>query len=139
MAMMFNCATDWTFDEFMQDSKLYKATPTKGVHCRRGASYNEEFMTWFKNLARDFKESWLQSHQFEYDDRDGWIGDAFAKILGDACFSDYYKDTYGQRPHLDKWFYIQAVKLPMSQDVARTFCARPVEDAIENARRMKEF
>lgn len=135
---MMMVATDWTYDEFMKDSELYKGTPIKGVHCRKDASYNEQFMTWFKNLARDFREEWLKDHQYEYDNCDGWIGDSFADILGDACFSDYYKDTYGQRPHLPRWFYVQAIGLPMNEDVSRKFCARPVEDAIRSAKRNRE-
>ena len=131
-------ATDWTYDLFMEDASLYKATPRKGIHCRKNASYRECFMRWFKNRARDFETEWNAAHAYRYDRTDGWIGDTFAKTLDD-CFSDFYKDAYGQRPHLPAWFYVQAVGLPMSEDTARTFCASPVNDAIESAKQARSM
>lgn len=132
-------ATDWTFDLFMEDATTYKETPIKGVHCRKDASYREEFMTWFKNAARDFRETWIKEHNDRlYDRYDGYIGDAFAKTLRDMCFSDFYKETYNQRPHLPVWFYIQALNLPTSEDTLRKFCATPVDDAIRLAKRNRE-
>lgn len=128
---------DWTFDYFMEDSKAYHATPFKGVTCEDTSNYRKYFMVWFKNAARDFKEKWLKSHQFLYDKYDGWIGDAFGRTLTD-WFSDFYKDAYGQRPHLPVWFYVQAVGLPSREDTMRTFCASPVEDAVRNARLARE-
>lgn len=125
---------DWTFDLFMEDSKLYKATAMKGVHCRSNASARESFMVWFKNQARDFKTEWEKTHKGLYDSYDGYIGDCFASELDDMCFSDFYKDTYNQRPHLPRWFYVQALGLPMQEDTARLFCASPVENAIEDAK-----
>ena len=138
MAMMYNCATDWSFDQFMEDARAYKATPCKGVHCPSNASYRQYFMVSFKNFARDFKEKWYKTHEHLYDTYDGWIGDAFARELDDWCFSDFYKDAYNQRPHLSRWFYVQAVGLPHSEDTARTFCSSPVEEAMEMAKRMRE-
>ena len=92
MAMMINCATDWTYDMFIEDSKKYNATPIKAVHCSRNASAEECFMTWFKNCARDFRIKWESKGRRDYDDRYGYIGDAFAKdIIAYDCFSDYYK------------------------------------------------
>lgn len=128
---------DWTFDLFMEDSRLYHETPFKGVRCEDISNYRKYFMVWFKNRARDFKEEWLKTHQFLYDKVDGWIGDAFGKTLTD-WFSDFYKDAYGQRPHLPTWFYVQAVGFPQSQDTARMFCASPVERAEEDAKEARE-
>ena len=54
-------------------------------------------------------------------------------MFTDGWFSDYYKDTYGQRPHLAIWYYIHMLGLPMSEDTGRTFCASPIEDACANA------
>ena len=133
MAIMINCAQDWTYDFFIEDSKLYKATPIKGVHCRKDASDREQFMVWLKNAARDFTAEWKQDHKGFYDRYDGWIGDAFAQTLCRGIFSDVYKDTYGQRPHLPIWFYVHLLGMPMQEDTARTFCASPVEDAMEEA------
>ena len=130
---------DWTFDLFMEDAKLYSATPMRGVYCRKSASEREVFMVWLKNAARDFAENWKKEHDGKlYDRYDGYIGDGFERELCKMGFSDYYKDTYGQRPHLGRWFYIQALKLPHREDVIRTFCAYPVEDAIEEAKMNRE-
>lgn len=130
---------DWTFDLFMEDAKLYSATPMRGVYCREGASERECFMVWLKNAARDFAENWKKEHDGKlYDRHDGYIGDSFARGFFEMSFSDYYKDTYGQRPHLNRWFYVHALGFHQSEDIIRTFCAYPVEDAIEEARMNRE-
>lgn len=127
---------DYTFDLFMEDCNKYNATPQKGVYPSRNASDREKFMTWFKNQIRDFREVWRASHTGDYDRFDGWIGDYFLDWeFGNIGFSDYYKDTYGHRPHAEAWYYIHAVGLPMSEDISRTFCmGNPMERAIEQAR-----
>lgn len=138
MAIMINCATDWTYDLFMEDASLYSAKPIKGVHCASDASDRERFMTWFKNLARDFKAEWLERYGCEYSNHAGWMGDAFGYEACECLFSDYYKDTYGQRPHLDMWMYVKAVGFYTRKEGIATFCATPVEDAIERAKKVRE-
>lgn len=136
---MMMVATDWTYDLFTEDAQQFKATPMKGVHCQSNAGEREQFMVWFKNAARDFKAEWLESHTGLYETYEGWCGDAFAnEIMKYGCFSDFYKDAYGQRPHLPYWFYVQATGLPTGEDVVRTFCASPVEDAVGMAKRVRE-
>ena len=126
---------DWTFDLFAEDAEKYQAKPMRGIHCSKNASDREKFMVWFKNCARDFKEAWLKSHDgCLYDRYDGWIGDAFAREFSDMCFSDFYKDTYYQRPHLPNWYYVQVTGLPTGEDVAYTFCSSPAEDAVYRAK-----
>lgn len=140
MAQMINCAQDWTYDLFMEDASLYNAKPIKGVHCASDASEREQFMTWLKDFARDFKAEWLEAHDNHYiGDWGEYVGDAFARELREACFSDYYKDVYGQRPHLAMWYYVQAVELPHGEDIAREFCASPVEDATRWAKETREY
>ena len=139
--MMTMCAVDWTYDLFVDDSKLYKATARKGVYPRRDASYREYFMTMFKGYVRDFIKKWNAEHDGHWYDRyDGYIGDAFARepMFSNGFFSDFYKDAYGQRPHLDIWFYIHLMGLPMSEDTARTFCAYPVEGAVDDAKSVRK-
>ena len=138
---MMMCAVDWTYDLFADDSKMYKATARKGVHPRRDASYREYFMVTFKGYVRDFVAKWDEAHDGRwYDNRDGWIGDAFARqpMFHDGYFSDFYKDAYGQRPHLSLWYYIHLMGLPMREDTSRTFCAYPVEDAVGGAKRVRD-
>lgn len=137
MAIMINCATDWTYDLFAEDCKAYTGTPIKGVR-RPNASDREQFIVWLKNAVRDFRAEWAQTCDHDYDNYRGWIGDAFARELDNMCFSDFYKDTYRQRPHLARWFYVHALGLPMNEDIARTFCAHPVEEAVESAKRVRE-
>ena len=143
MATMINCATDWTYDYFVEDAKKYKATCMRGVYPREHASDRERFMIWYQNAARDFYVEWMTDHEHHYDRYDGWIGDAFARRMCDyragAEFSDLYKDTYGQRPHLPMWYYVHVLGMPMSEDTARTFCANPIQDAIEAARECRNY
>lgn len=130
---------DWTFDMFQEDAELYRATPMKGVYPSRNASRREKFMTWFKNLARDFKAEWLKENDGRLYNGYEYIGDAFEQEIYNSCFSDFYKDTYNQRPHLPIWFYIQATELPHGEDTIRTFCAQPIRDAVENAKTNREW
>ena len=128
---------DWTFDMFMEDARAYHET-MRGVYYEDTRNYRRYFMVRFKNAARDFKEEWFKTHKYQYDSRDGWIGDAFGKTLTD-WFSDFYKDTYNQRPHLPLWFYVQATGLPSIEDTAWTFCATPIEDAEESAKEVRAY
>lgn len=139
MATMINCAIDWTYDLFAEDAKLYSAKPIKGVHCRSNASDRERFMTWLKDLVRDFKQEWFEEfgEGKMYAPFAGYIGDAFGVKMMDENFSDYYKDVYGQRPHLDAWFYIHQLGLPTGQDTIRMFCNDPVAEAIKNAKAVR--
>lgn len=91
-------------------------------------------MTFIKGTVRDFCRDW-GDHQ--YDDIRGWIGDAYAREL-DQWFSDFYKDAYGQRPHLPVWYYVHILGLPMREDVSRLFCANPIENAIRDAKLTRE-
>lgn len=141
MARMFIGCQDWSFDLFKGDSELYKATPRKGVYPRSSASYREYFMVTLKGYVRDFIEEWNKKHEGRwYDRRDGYIGDAFAHqdMFRNGFFSDFYKDAYNQRPHLNIWFYINSLGLPMSEDTTRTLCARPIEDAVNNAQYIRK-
>ena len=96
-------------------------------------------MVNLKNFVRDFSEEWHREHNTTHDYADyEWIGNAFARELGDWLFSDYYRDTYNQRPHLALWFYVTVLGLPHSEDVGRTFCSHPVEEHVEWAKELRE-
>ena len=142
MAIMINCATDWTFDLFCADCEQYKATPIKGVHVSRNASDREKFIVWLKNMVRDFRADFRAENDgkdialnYSYSAGLVYVGDFFKRELWESGFSDYYKDVYGQRPHLDTWYYIYMLGLSTCEDTFRTFCAHPIENAIENAQR----
>lgn len=136
MAIMIG-GTDWTYDMFMEDAERFSAKPMRGVHCNSNASDREKFMTWLKDCARAFKAEWLSQHKSLYDSVDGWVGNAFANEMLDDIFSDFYKDTYGQRPHLSKWFYVYPIGLPHSEDTARLFCG--TNSAVEQAKIIREM
>lgn len=141
MAHMFVGGQDWTYDMFKEDADKYKATACKGVYPRKDADYREYFMVTFKGYIRDFVAKWDKTHNGRrYDDYEGWIGDAFARedMFHNDYFSDFYKDAYGQRPHLSLWYYIHLMGLPMLEDTGRTFCASPVENAVDNAKWTRE-
>ena len=129
---------DWTYDQFMEDVKEYKAEDINSFVVT-DETYRKYFMCWFKNAAETFKEEWLKKHEHMYDTYDGYIGDSFSRTLYSGWFSDFYKDAYGQRPHLPMWYYVHALGLPMQEDVSRTFCASPVKDAMDDAIAMREY
>lgn len=112
---------DWTYDIFYDDLQSGK----------KGSA--NEFTEWLLKSAHKFEVNWKQYHRGSYDRTEGYIGDAFAETLQDF-FSDFYKDTYGQRPHLPRWYYVYPLGLPMAEDVMRTFCSTPIQDAYKSAR-----
>lgn len=127
MAIVFNCAQDWTFDRFKFDIDTVKNGGTVQDE------YRDEFARWLIARADRVKAEWLGRHKGLYDSVDGWVGDRFANSYMGDFFSDYYKDAYGQRPHLPRWYYVHALGLPQTEDTARLFCANPVQEAVENA------
>ena len=127
---------DFSFDRFMEDARRYNAL-IKGVY-DNGKNSRKAFMRWYKTIAQAFKAKWLQAYGHEYDRDAGWIGDAFAEELRESMFSDLYKDAYGPRPHLPLWYYVQAVGFPHSEDVSRTFCAKPVQEAMDMAKACRD-
>lgn len=120
-------AQDWTFDLFMADV----ATVRAGGSCED--KYRDYFVKIFVDRAQKFLDDWKSCYGSVYAPSAGYVGDAYKAELADSCFSDFYKDAYGQRPHLPYWYYVQAVGLPMQEDIGRRFCASPVEDAVEAA------
>ena len=121
---------DWTFDLYLEDLKKYGM---EDVNARD--NYNAYFVSYIKREANKFLEQWKKEHDGKLYDH-GYVGDAFAKTFRD-WFSDFYKDTYNQRPHLPNWFYIHPLGLPMQEDTARLFCANPLEEAAEEAKRTR--
>ena len=124
---MYSCGRDWTYDRYIEDVKVYGAEDKSD-----GEDYVGYFIATIKTIAGKFVDDWKASHDGKLYDH-GWVGDAFAESIRDF-FSDFYKDAYGQRPHLPMWFYIHPLGLPMQEDTVRMFCANPIEDAIEGAR-----
>ena len=137
MGRMFVCSTDSTYDLFVEDMNRYTATPLKGVHCRRNAGNRERFARAIKNMARDYREKWMEHSAGLYDAAYGWIGDGFREYMFDHGFREMYEEAYGQRPYLDAWFYVNALGLPSVEDTPRTFCSAPVKDAVERAKEMR--
>ena len=131
MAIMINCARDWTYDLYLEDIKAYGEGDAS-----YGDDYREYFAGYVKRAAEKFMKKWKEEHDGKLYDH-GYVGDAFAADLYE-WFSDFYKDAYSQRPHLPVWFYVHPLGLPMEEDVSRTFCAHPMEEAANNARATRQ-
>lgn len=121
---------DWTFDIYVEDVNKYGEENIDNI-----GNYNAYFIAHLKNSAKMFLIEWKEQHDGRLFDGI-YVGDAFAARISD-WFSDFYKDTYGQRPHLPMWYYIHLLGLPMQEDVSRTFCSSPIEDAIEMAKEVR--
>ena len=131
MAIVINCAQDWTYDLYVQDIKTYGAEDKSN-----GEDYNAYFIGYLKRAAARFLAKWKEQHDGKLYDLE-YVGDAFARSIRE-WFSDLYKDTYRQRPHLPIWFYVHPLGLPMQEDTARLFCAKPVDLAVQDARAARE-
>lgn len=119
MAIMINCASDWSFDLFVADCNNYKALPIKGVYCRQGASDNEVFISTLKRICND----WIRENterftvrginssncEYSYVERQDMADALWSFLCNEVYISDWYKDTYNQRPHLDKDLYLWAL------------------------------
>ena len=133
MATVYNFAQDWTFDQYIEDVKKYGADVED-----TDQGYNAYFIGFVKRSVARFLDKWNRAHDGKLYARGyGYAGDAFAEGLLE-WFSDFYKEAYGQRPHLPIWFYVHPLGLPMQEDTAREFCANPVADAIEEAKFCRE-
>ena len=128
MAIVINFAHDWTYDKYVADVKAY------GVDENDADNYNAYFIGYMKRSVARFLEKWNRDHDgCLYAKGYGYAGDGFAATLQD-WFSDFYKEAYGQRPHLPMWFYVHPLGLPMQEDTVRAFCASPIEEACGEAR-----
>ena len=133
MAIMINCAQDWTYDQYIADVAKYGADEDDS------SNFNACFIGYMKRSVARFLDKWNRQHDGHlYAKGYGWAGDEFADALYECAFSDFYKEAYGQRPHLPFWFYIHPLGLPMQEDTARMFCADPIEEAIINARMVRD-
>lgn len=92
MAVMFNCAMDWTFDLAMADAEKATALPMRHGVRRRCENDGVWLFTVLKTAVkysisnRPWDDSWEANIDW------GWVSDA-------------YKDIYGQRPHFSKWYW----------------------------------
>lgn len=133
MAIVYNCAQDWTYDKYAEDIKIYTDEDKD-----YGDDYNGYFVSFMKRSVKRFLDKWNRQHDGKlYASGYGYAGDEFADSIRD-WFSDFYKEAYGQRPHLPMWFYIHPLGLPMREDTARMFCADPIEDAMTEARHARQ-
>lgn len=123
---------DWTYDLFIEDVEKYGI----GAAADASADYRAYFVATTKVFVKRFKDRWMKDHDGHLYDH-GWAGDEFAKGFLD-WFSDFYKEAYGQRPHLPLWFYIHPLGLPMREDTARGFCSDPIGNAIYDAKEARE-
>ena len=124
---------DWTFDIFFSDVEAYK-NGTEFADNYTDVEYRKEFIEYLADFINRRVDEWKS----ENDDRlyvngKGYVGDYVIRKLNNSIFSDYYKEAYNQRPHLRTWYYVHVFGIPCGEDTARTFCASPIEDAVEYA------
>lgn len=116
---------DWSFDRFVEVCKTTKALPIKGVHPSRNATTEEYFVACLKADFRDYKERLER----DFDMSRASLEDVFERFSREYNFSDWYKDAFNQRPHLEASFYLYAMGYenvgglrfcmpPFSEDVA---------------------
>ena len=145
MAIMINCATDWTFDKFFADCKEYDALPIKGVH-RPKASAEEAFVASVKLYIKEFIEANRERFSTPIGTLDKRpLKEALSYFLDrELYFSDWYKDTYNQRPHLDVDLYLWALGFEEAVDtlpwVGLSFRKMDdiAEDYADSAKRTRE-
>lgn len=89
MATMINCATDWSFDRFAEAMDSVEALPMRhGVRPSRNLSDEQIFCVYVKTAIK------FADFDAYYD-----VEDAIKEALYEMNFSDWYKDTFNQRPH----------------------------------------
>ena len=120
---------DWTFDYFVEDMNKY------GLEDINSDDYRAYFVATVKGRINRFKEQWIAKHDGKMFDGE-WIGDAFKRWMLD-WFSDFYKDAYGQRPHLPAVYYIHVMGLPMTGDTSWFAYGNVIADAVEAAKRCR--
>ena len=115
MAIMMNCAVDWTLDIAWADADSVNALPMRrGVHSASNLTEGQKFMQWLKTNAKFFREDWRKKYGYDYDRYAGYVGDAWINSLD--CISDWYKDVYNQRPHFRYEFFAMMCGLPTDAD-----------------------
>lgn len=129
---------DWTFDIFFSDVEAYK-NGRELTDNYTDVEFRYSFIKYLDEVINKVVNKWKsENNDHLYVNGKGWVGDEVKRVLADSLFSDFYKDTYGQRPHLPSWFYIHPFGVPCGDDTVRTFCATPIEDAIDSAVEMRE-
>lgn len=98
MAIMINCAMDWSFDRFADAMESVNALPmAHGVRPSANLSDEQRFCVYVKTALKfaDFSD-------YRY------IDETIKEVLHEMNFSDWYKDTFNQRPHFD-WCLVGAL------------------------------
>lgn len=132
---------DWSFDKFYKACQTTRPLPIKGVYPNKNASEEERFVIYLKTAFRDY----LADAYANYDCRYVSLRELFSRFASDYLFSDWYKDTFNQRPHLDADFYLYAMGYHDVRDsVAWTFCdshefSEDVEEAVKSAEAYRTY
>lgn len=134
MAIMINCATDWTLDLFAEDMASVNALPLrKGVRSAKSLTDRQKFCQWLKTQAKFFVEDYADESGMYVRGTYDEMGDAFANYISDSCFSDWYKDEYNQRPHFSRKFVAMLCGLPVMNEVG--FCGSGYRDLLREAKK----
>ena len=128
MAIMMNCATDWTFDLFADAMDSVQALPmAHGVRPSRSLSDAQVLATYVKTA-------------FKFADFSDYVrvDSTIREILLDMNFSDWYKDVFNQRPHFDYALIGALCGVHGSHYTSMMFCADPMGSAKHSAKLVRE-
>ena len=118
MAIMINCAMDWSFDRFADAMDSVNALPmAHGVHPSANLSDEQRFCVYVKTAMKfaDFSD-------YRHTD------ETIKEVLFDMNFSDWYKDTFNQRPHFDWWLVGALCGIyGSSYNIAKWGCKNPID------------
>lgn len=132
MATMICGAMDWTFDLFAEAMNSVEALPMeRGVRPSKNLSEAQRFAQYVKTYIKFA----MKGYETDYCSWDYVV----SRTLSDMNFSDWYKDVFNQRPHFSSDFVGALCGVHGSSWTTRSFCAWPMEDAISNAKRTREW
>ena len=118
MAIMINCAMDWSFDRFADAMDSVNALPMEhGVRPSANLSDEQRFCVYVKTAMKfaDFSD-------YRHTD------ETIKEVLYDMNFSDWYKDTFNQRPHFDSWLVGALCGVyGSSYNIAKWGCKNPID------------
>ena len=144
MAIMFNCATDWSFDLALADARKATALPMAHGVYRSVESEGEALFTYLKTSARKFAEEFKSRNDgHTYSPVEGYVGDAWINSGALDLVSDWYKDSYNQRPHFEKRVFAMLCGLSTSVDTIYSWGHRNgiegyLESLAETAKAVRE-
>lgn len=130
MAIMINCANDWTFDLFADAMDSVKALPlAHGVRPSANLTDAQKLCVYVKTAIK-FANFDMYMHEEE----------CIKDVLNGMYFSDWYKDVFNQRPHFDAYLIGALCGVYGSKySIARWTWDNPIEEHKRMAREKRDY